>query len=336
LTGADAPTFFDILTVLAFAHFLDRRVDLAVIETGLGGRLDSTNVITPEVVGITSLSLDHQDLLGSTIEHIAQEKAGVFKRRIPIVTVNQDPGALGVLQRQALAVDAPLTVVGRDCHYSYRCEMSREEGPHGRIWLTTETSAFENVRVPLHGQHQALNCALALALLDRLKGRGFTVHEGKTLQGLRSVKLPGRLEMIGGDPRIVLDGAHNAASMRALIQTLALHVPADSVVTIFGCNRDKDIEGMLRELQYGADKVVFTRNESPRSMCPYELAQRYEEIGRKMCQVADTLEQALVNARACTGGKDLICIAGGFGMVGQAKRLLSNGPAGKSRITPIP
>ena len=215
LSKSDPPTFFEILTALAFMHFVNKDVDLAVVETGLGGRLDSTNVLSPEVIGITSLSIDHQHQLGESLGSIAKEKAGVFKQGVPAVTVAQDPAAMTVLKAEALAIDAPLSVTGGDIDFSYRFETSREHGPHTRICLTTPTSKFEHLRVPLHGKHQAINCGLALALLDKLKASGYEIDNDKATKGLHEVKLPGRMEMICDDPRIMIDGAHNAASIRA-------------------------------------------------------------------------------------------------------------------------
>jgi dihydrofolate synthase/folylpolyglutamate synthase len=156
------PTFFEIMTAIAFMHFADTKADVAVIETGLGGRLDSTNVIKPKVVGITNLSFDHQKQLGSTIEEIAKEKAGIFKAGVPIVTVQQDPNAMRVLKAQATAIKAPISVTGVDIDFSHRFETSSEHGPHNRVCLTTPTSKFEHFRVPLLGIHQAVNCGLAL------------------------------------------------------------------------------------------------------------------------------------------------------------------------------
>ena len=169
LSKDNPPTFFEIMTALAFTFFADRRVDIGVIETGLGGRLDSTNVIQPKVVGITSLSIDHKQQLGDTLDRIAMEKAGIFKKGVPAVTVQQEPVAMTVLKAQALATKAPLSVTGADIDFSYRFETSREHGPHTRICLSTPTSKFEHLRVPLYGRHQAINCGLALAMLDKLK-----------------------------------------------------------------------------------------------------------------------------------------------------------------------
>ncbi len=315
------PTFFEIMTALAFLYFADKKVDIAVIETGLGGRLDSTNVITPEVVGITSISIDHQNLLGPTIEHIAREKAGIIKKGIPVVTVPQDPTAMKVLKKQASAVKAPLAITGRDIDFSYRFESSREHGPHTRICLTTPTSKFEHLRVPLPGEHQAINCGLALAMLDTLKNQGFEINDEKAVQGLDNVQMSGRMEMVCHDPRILVDAAHNAASIRALIRAIGQHVPYDSMIIIFGCNGDKDIRGMLTELQYGADKVIFTRSNSPKAVWPHELAEMYSEICGKMCQSTLSLAEALRVAQSAISREDLICITGSFYLVGQVKQI---------------
>src|SRR4030043_2231792 len=297
LSKTDPPTFFEIMTALAFMHFVDMAVDIAVVETGLGGRLDSTNVIMPDLVGITSLSIDHTQLLGSTIDLIAEEKAGIFKRGVPAITVQQDPLAMQVLKSRAIAVEAPLSVTGGDIDFSLRFETSREHGPHTRICLTTPTSKFEHLRVPLHGKHQAINCGLALAMLDKLKSSGYKIDNGKAMEGLSKVSLPGRMEMIWDDPRIMIDAAHNAASIKALIYAVGQNIPYDSMVVIFVCNSDKDIRGILENLQYGADKVIFTRSNSPKAASPQELADMYTEICGKMCQTALSLGAALALAK---------------------------------------
>lgn len=327
LSKDDPPTFFEIMTALAFSYFADRKIDIGVIETGLGGRLDSTNVISPKVVGITSLSIDHKQQLGDTLDRIAMEKAGVFKKGIPAVTVQQEPLAMNVLKAQALAIKAPLSITGTDIDFSYRFETSREHGPHTRICLSTPTSKFEHLRVPLYGRHQAINCGLALAMLDKLKAAGYQIDVEKAAAGLSNVRLAGRMEMICQDPRIMIDGAHNAASIRALIHAIGQNIPYDSMVMIFGCNSDKDIPGMLNELQYGADKVIFTRSSSNKAVSPQELADQYTEICGKMCQVASTLGEALLLARSAVGKEDLICITGSFYLIGQAKMRFQPQPA---------
>jgi dihydrofolate synthase/folylpolyglutamate synthase len=319
LAKTDSPTFFEIMTALAFMYFADVKTDIAVIETGLGGRLDSTNLIHPEVVGVTSLSMDHMQQLGSTIGLIAKEKAGIFKEGVPIITVRQHPDAMDVLKEHAEAVKAPFCVTGQDINFSYRFENSREYGPHNKICLTTANSKFEHLRVPLHGIHQAVNCGLALALLDKLKDCGFEIDNNKAIAGLNNVRMPGRMEMICDDPRIMIDAAHNAASIEALVQAIGQSVPYDSMVIIFGCNSDKDADGMLRQLQFGADKVIFTRSNSPRAMSPEELAEKFVEISDKMFQTAINLGEALRLAKSAVGKEDLICITGSFYLIGEAK-----------------
>ena len=319
VTKTSAPTFFEIMTAIAFMHFADAKADVAVIETGMGGRLDSTNVIKPKVVGITNLSFDHQKQLGSTIGEIAKEKAGIFKPGVPIVTVQQDPDAMRVLKAQAAAVKAPFSVTGVDIDFSHRFETSSEHGPHNRVCLTTPTSKFEHLRVPLHGIHQAVNCGLALAMLDKLKACGFDIDNDKSIAGLAKVKLPGRMEMICEDPRILIDGAHNAASIRALMYAIGQSIPYDSMIVIFGCNEDKDAKGMLQELQFGADKVVFTRSNSAKAKSPDELVEMYAAISGKMCQSAPAIGEALRLAKSAVDKEDLICITGSFYLIGQAK-----------------
>jgi len=230
-----------------------------------------------------------------------------------------------VLKSHASSLKAPFSVTGKDIDFSYRFETSREHGPHMRICLTTQTSKFEHVRVPLHGTHQAINCGLALAMLDQLKSSGYEIDIEKATKALGDVTLAGRMEMICHDPRIMIDGAHNAASIRALMHAIGQNIPYDSMVVIFGCNSDKDIEGMLNELQYGADKVIFTSSSSPRAVSPQDLADIYGSICGKMYQTAVSLGEALKLAKSAVSKEDLICITGSFYLIGQAKtRLQSN------------
>lgn len=319
ISKTEPVSFFEIMTAMAFMYFVDLDVDIAVIETGMGGRLDSTNVIRPEVVGITSLSIDHQHQLGETIGSIAKEKAGIFKRGVPVITVQQDPEALRVLKSAATAAKAPFSVTGSDIDFSQRFETSREDGPHTRICLTTATSKFEHLRVPLYGKHQAINCGLALAMLDKLKESGYEIDDEKATEGLNDVSMTGRMEMICDDPRIMIDAAHNAASIRALIHAIGQNIPYDSMVMIFGCNSDKDVKGMLHQIQYGADKVIFTRSKSAKAMFPEDLAEMYTEMCGKMCQSATTLGESLRLAKSAVDREDLICITGSFYLIGQAK-----------------
>lgn len=321
----DAPTFFEIMTAAAFLYFVKQKVDMAVIETGLGGRLDSTNVIKPEAVGITNISFDHVQQLGNTLEQIAEEKAGIFKPGVPAISAPQPPQVKRVLRRVAQKVGCELKFVGDDIEFSYRFESSRTTGPQTRVCMTTSTSRFDHLHVPLLGEHQAHNCALALAMVDAVRQRGFNISEQAAIDGLAKVKIEGRLEIVRENPRVILDSAHNAASVSALMRAIGQNISYDSMVVIFGCCADKDIDGMLNQLELGADKVIFTASGSARSALPTELLLRFQEKSQKMAQLGSTLRDAYSIASKSVTRDDVICITGSCYLVGEAKKLLAQG-----------
>ncbi len=317
-------TYFELLTALGFVYFADKAVDIAVIEVGLGGRLDATNIVRPDVAIVTEISLDHSQVLGDTLPEIAREKAGIFKSCAAAITVPQAPGVIEAMREVAEAAGAKLEVLGKDIDFSYRFESSTDLGPHHRVCVTSPRSGFEHFASPLPGEHQAYNCGLALAALDTLRARGIETPEADVAHGLSCTHLPGRMELVYEQPKILLDGAHNAASMAALIKTVGAHIPYDSMVLIFGCAVDKDIRGMLEKVDLGADKVIFTRSSTnPRAADPKDLQRMFGEVSGKMSQVAPTLKDAINIAYRAVGKGDLILIAGSFYLVGEAKTLLS-------------
>lgn len=321
----DKPTFFEIMTTIAFIHFRNQGVDIAVVETGLGGRLDSTNVLQPEVCGMTSISMDHMHQLGSDLAEITKEKAGILKRNVPAISVPQHPTAKRILKEVATASKTKVMFTGDDIDFSYRVESSRRDGCHTRVCLTTPHSRFEHLPVPVLGEHQALNCGLALALLDQLKRNGMDIDDEKAIVGLQAVSLPGRMEIIHQDPRVLVDGAHNSASIQALMRGIGQHLPYDSMVMVFGCAADKDIRGMMEQVATGADKVIFTRAAgNVRAAAPKELAEIYTELSDgRVAQIAENLEQALAIANSAVHREDIICVTGSFYLVGEAKTLLA-------------
>ncbi|MEM6750298.1 MAG: folylpolyglutamate synthase/dihydrofolate synthase family protein [Planctomycetota bacterium] len=320
---AGPPTFFEILTAAALLYFADQAVDLAVLETGLGGRLDCTTAVTPLVVGLTAISLDHTHLLGDTVEAIAREKAGVFKPDVAAVSVQQDKAVTKVLKACAEEAQTPLQFTGKDIDFSLRFEASKELGPHSRVCLTSKTSQFEHLAVPLKGEHQAHNCGLALAMIDKLKAHGFNPPEADVIRGLAETHLPGRMEQVLARPRVFIDGAHNAASIQALIRSLGAHLQYDSLVLVFGCGADKDVQGMLQQVALGADKVIFTRAKSnPRAVEPADLHKQFSELTPKMAQVAGDLPSALKLASRAVSREDLIVVTGSFYLVGEARKYL--------------
>ncbi len=323
--GDNPPSFFDIMTGAALRYFADQAVDIAVLETGLGGRLDSTTAVNPLVTAMVHISLDHMNILGKQVTQIAREKAGIFKKGVPAISVEQDPEVAAVLDEVAAAVGAPLEYCGKQIDFSSRFEANKELGPHTRVSITTTTSRWEHVAVPLRGEHQAHNCGLALSVLDKLKSFGFAIPEEKVTTGLASTELAGRMDQVWTEPRVILDGAHNGVSIKALIRALGAHIAYDSLVVIFGCGQDKDVNGMLKQLSLGADKVIFTKaKNNPRAMEPEDLMHRFNELSGKMSQCAPTLEDALRLAGRAVSRDDLIVITGSFYLVGEGKKHFSD------------
>ena len=319
--GDNRLSYFEILTAAALRYYSDEAVDVAVLETGLGGRLDSTNVVSPLVCGMTHISLDHTNILGDDLKKIAREKAGIFKKGIPAISVAQDPDVEKVLWEVAETVGAPLQFTGRQIEFSYRFEVTRDLGPHTRVCISTETSRWEHLPVPLKGVHQAHNCGLALAVLDKLKGHGFNVPQEQMIDGLARTSLPGRMEQVHDEPRVVIDGAHNGTSVQALIRSLGAHIAYDSLVLIFGCGQDKEYIGMLKEVSLGADKIIFTRaHANPRAMDPDMLMSRFTDLSGKMAQSAKNLKEALRLASRAVSREDLIVVTGSFYLAGEAKK----------------
>lgn len=328
----DAPTYFEILTAAAFVYFREKKIDIAVVEVGLGGRFDATNVLRPDVCGITNISLDHMAQLGGTLEAIAEEKAGIFKDHVPVVCAPQPKNVKQVLRKHAEKTKSPLLFAGNESgdqiELSYRFESSRAAGPQARICVTTPTSHFDHLAVPLVGEHQAVNCGVAIGILDQLKARGFTIDDEAAIAGLSKVRLQGRMEMICDQPRVLVDAAHNAASIEALMRAIGQNIACETMVLIFGCCNDKDVDGMLRQIQLGADKVIFTNIDSSRSADSRELALRFAEISGngRMAQISTSLPQALEIAQKAITREDLICVTGSFYLVSEAKALYADHP----------
>lgn len=317
-----APTYFECITAVAFLYFADQAVDVSVVEVGLGGRLDSTNIVNPTVTAITAIQLEHTAILGDSLEMIASEKAGIIKPGVPCLTIQQDESVLGVFERACAERDAPLLVLRRDIEFTQRFEAAHAMGPHMRVCVSTGNQSLDHLPVPFEGEHQAQNCGIALAILQQLAMRGFDYSERGVLLGLESTVKNGRLEEVWDTPRVIIDGAHTGESVRSLVNALGAHVKSDSMVVIFGCAADKDVDTMLDEIGRGADKVIFTRaSGNSRAMDPEALRQRFEDVQGKMSQVEPDLRSAINTAAKSVGRDDLICITGSFYLAGEAKAL---------------
>ncbi len=329
------PTFFEAITAMAFKHFADEAVDIAVVEVGLGGRLDSTNVITPLVSVVTTIDFDHTRILGDTLPKIAREKAGIFKRGVPAVIFDSTTELNRTFTDAAEKAGATLRIVNKDIEFSSRFCTSPELGPHTRVCYYTKETRIEHLPVPLPGEHQAVNCGLALAAIECVKQAGFACPDALVTGGLARARVPGRMELISERPRILVDGAHNPASMNALMRCVGAHVPYDSMVCVFGCCQDKDVPEMLDKLNLGADKVIFTRaTGNPRAADPHELQRMFQERSGKMSQVARNAGDAIRLAARAASRDDLICVTGSFYVVGDAMRAVAESREPHARPKP--
>lgn len=318
------PTFFEAITAIGFLYFAEQAVDVGIIECGLGGRLDSTNVIMPVLSVITRIQLDHTKLLGNTVEKIAAEKAGILKPGVPAITLQQDEPVEQVLADAAEQVGTTMRVVNKDVEFSSRFCSTEELGPHTRVCLYTGTSRLEHLPVPLPGEHQAHNCGVALAAVDHLKSIGFDCPEEIVTAGLSETKIRGRMDLIWDQPRILVDGAHNPEALGALMRCVGSHVPYDSMVCIFGCAQDKDVDKLLERVNLGADKVIFTTvTGSSRACDPEDLRRRFVEQSGKMCQVASDVKEAIKLATHAVSREDLICVTGSFQIVGETIKYIN-------------
>jgi dihydrofolate synthase/folylpolyglutamate synthase len=325
-------TFFEIGTAVGFLHFVRRRADVAVVEVGLGGRFDSTNVCSPLVTVVTSVGLDHTAQLGNTAEAIAYQKAGIIKPRVPVVSGVTQPEARAVVERVAAAANAPVWRVGRDIGYRYSPPAraraparSSEESGRGTVEITT-TRRYPAFELGLLGPHQAANAAVAVGVVERLRAAGLTVPDAAVARGLRDVRWPARVEVLGDRPVLVLDSAHNVPSAEALVATLreSFAVPGRKAV-VFAVSSDKPYEPMLRVLAGYFDHFHLTRyGNNPRCVPPDQLADRLADLapgaGRT---VHPTTVAAWAAARGAAGPDDLVCATGSLFLAGELLPLLS-------------
>lgn len=308
LEGEVKLTTFEITTALAFLYFARHGVDAAVIEVGLGGRLDATNVILPAVSVIASISYDHTHLLGETLGAIAAEKGGIIKPGVPVVLAPQQAEARQVLERIAEERGAPLVEVGRDYLYT-RHSFSLEQGQNLRFWPPAKTGSEVSLRIPLLGYHQVENAATAYAALQTAAAHGLPIDEQAIREGFASVCWPGRFEVLQQNPALVIDSAHNRDSASKLRTALDDYFPDRPVILVFGASSDKDIEGMFSELMPRVSTFVATRSYHPRATEPEVLAELAEKFGRP-ARIVPTVEAALEEAMRMATADTLILAAG--------------------------
>ncbi|HXG09046.1 MAG TPA: folylpolyglutamate synthase/dihydrofolate synthase family protein [Gemmataceae bacterium] len=326
------PTFFEIATALGFLHFARRQVEAAVVEVGLGGRFDSTNVCWPVVAVITSISLDHTQQLGDCLASIAREKAGIVKPGRPAVSGATAPEAAEVIRRTCRERGAPLRELGVDFHYDY--EPGRVAGgPAGsirrvapRVRVVTDRRTWPALELGLLGEHQAANAAVAVTCIEVLRDEGWSVPDAAVAAGLAGVRWPARLEVVGARPLVVLDCAHNVASVQALVETLQASFPPARRLLVFAGSSDKDLAGMFRVLAPHFAHAFLTRYAgSARSTPPERLAELLRAGTGLPYTVCPTAAEAWQAARAAAGPDDLICITGSVYLAGELRPLLIDG-----------
>ncbi len=318
-------TYFELLTALSFVVFAQEAVDIVILETGLGGLLDCTNVVQPIVVGLTSIQLEHTSVLGKTLDEIARQKAGIMKPGVPALSVPQPEEVSDAFKECAKETGCVLSTLGQEIHYSCRFQSSTTRRAHPKVCVGRGMGCFEHMSVPLLGEHQGANCGLALAIVCELRKHGFDLPEQQIIAGLQQTPCNGRLEQINDRPRVMVDGAHTPESVMQTLRAAAQQVEFDSMVVVFGCSSDKLIDPMLENLQARADKVIFTKaSNSPRAVDPHDLADRYSSISNKACESYESPIEAVRAGGKSLGANDLLLVLGSFYLAGEIKSLFES------------
>ncbi len=324
---------------VALLRFARHRVGAAVLEVGMGGRLDSTNVCQPLVSVITNISFDHTQQLGTTLAAIAGEKAGILKPQVPLISGVTTPEPREVIHQVARSHDCPVVELGRDFHFRYRPPQNVDCG--GQLssldfsYAAHDTKVeYRGLELALIGRHQAANAAVALATLVELGRHGFQVPEPAVRRGLSSVRWPARVELIQREPAIVLDSAHNVASAEALVQVLDESFSPRRRLLIFATTRDKNVRGMLEALLPRFDEVIFTRYWSnPRAVPAEDLDAAAEGIGTATRHVCPDPQTAWRLAMRVATQQHLIVIAGSFFIAAEMRAVIeqTGGTAGATK-----
>jgi dihydrofolate synthase/folylpolyglutamate synthase len=319
LADRPSPTYFELTTLLALLWFAEQQAEVVILETGMGGRLDATNVVLPLVAIITDISRDHEQHLGSTLTAIAGEKAGIIKPNVPTVFSGRAAEALPVIEARCRELHSPLLLYGRDFDTTINEAGTLEYRSH-------TGSSRPGLVLALQGAHQAVNTSLALAALDLLAAR-FPITEPALRQGLQQVRWPGRMERITLLYRnqylsVLLDGAHNEAGVEALVDALRHGSTRRRLLLVWGNMADKEMGPVLVELMAMAERIILTRAESHRSADPAMLMAQLPPDLQTRCQCVEPVEQALATAAALAGPEDLLCVAGSLYLVGRVRQLL--------------
>ncbi len=305
-------TTFELLTVLAFTYFTLKGVDFQVLEVGLGGKFDATNVIKPEVCVITSISLDHTEVLGNSLAEIATEKAGIIKPDSPVVLSPQDDDVVQVIEEACRKQGAELVMAGKDVTWQ-----SLGFDDNGQSLEVKGRLDNYQLFIPLLGHYQMENAATAVAALEVLAAKGFNISRDSIANGLARVSWAGRLQILRRYPLLVVDGAHNPDAARKLKQSLTEYFSFNRAILIMGASSDKNITDVVSELVPLFSEVIVTRSRHPRAMNPAQLEAVFSKHGVKT-RLVENVPEALSLAMNMAGTKDLICVTGSLFVVAEA------------------
>jgi dihydrofolate synthase/folylpolyglutamate synthase len=314
--GKRDPTFFEFTTAMALLEFAAQKVDWAVIETGMGGRLDATNIINPALSIITNISLEHRTYLGNTLTQIAGEKAGIIKKRTPLVTGVRQKKAFAEIKRIAEGKKAPLFRLGTD--FKVRRNQGQTFSYYGirNVW--------HNLKTALPGSYQVDNAALVLAACELINENNATITRNNIQEGLSKNHWPGRLEIVSNNPFIILDGAHNLAAARNLAKFMSTNLAGKAITLVVGILDDKPYKAMLKSLLTPVQRVILTRAKINRALEPGRLYEAAKNLNADVVIIPD-VEQAIKNAVETTPRHGAICIAGSLYVVGEAKEAFEKG-----------
>jgi dihydrofolate synthase / folylpolyglutamate synthase len=304
----EPPTFFEATTTMALTWFAREKTDLAIMEVGMGGRLDATNIIHPLVSVITNISLEHQYYLGKTLTAIAMEKAGIIKRGVDLVTGVVRPQVVQALKAQCNEMEAPCWKIGE--HIRYRTTSS------GLHYYGMERR-LNGLDLGLIGPFQARNAAMALAVAELLEKKGFPVSEGQLRRGLENVSWPGRMQVVSHEPTILLDGAHNPGAARALAETIRRDFQYHRLILVIGVMDDKDISGIFKWIAPLADHIIYTRPDYYRAAAPERLMAEGAPFKRPG-EIRQDLSGALDRARKLADPTDMVVVCGSLFTIGEA------------------
>lgn len=319
--GYNHPTFFEVITAMAFLYFYEEKVDFLVLEAGLGGRLDATNVCQPLISVITRIDYDHMDKLGNSLKEIAREKSGIIKTGEIVISSSQYDEAYNEIKKIADERNSPLFSIGKEINYQVK-----KTDIKGSIFdLKGIYNEYKDMYVSLIGKHQVDNAATAIAAIEALRIKGLNISTKAIREGLEKLRWEGRLEIIQYDPLLVLDGAHNPNGIKIVRQTLEELFSYNRLILVLAIFSDKDYKKMIQIISPIADLIITTKAKNPRATPPQVIAKEAEQYKNKnKIIVTENVPQAIDCALSNSKKNDLICITGSLYTVGEAKRYFIN------------